>query len=115
LATWSGSALCTVTLIEELQPGWSLHCTGKQCCLFRVCYKEPYPCIFHVKWGRMHYASSEDVFCTKTHWLSCFYYTNQMHMAGWIQPCELKDTPAVSCYIDIKLYIMFQNTNIFVW
>jgi len=59
---------------------------------------------FHMKWGRMHCASSEHVFCTKIHWLTCFYYTNQMQMACWIWPCEqLKDTPVVWCYIEIKL------------
>jgi hypothetical protein len=53
--------------------------------------------------------------CTKIHWLICFYYTNQMHMAHWIQPREHKDTPVVSYYIEIKLYVMFHTPKFFVW
>ena len=66
---------------------------------------------FHFKWGRMHWASSEDAFCTKIHWRICFYYTNQMHMVGWIQLCERKDTPVVPCYIEIKLCYVSEHQD----
>jgi hypothetical protein len=111
---WSGSGPCTVTLNEKLQPGRSLHCTGKQCCFFCVYYKEAYPCIFTWSGEECTVHSQKMYFALRYTDLSAFIKPTKCIWLVEHNHVNLKTLQLFLVTLVLN-YVMFQNAKIFVW